>query len=308
MGASPVHLLRQGPVVWSLLKAATKGPGKEGPGIGDATLPGPVLTANLPPRNAAMVRDYIRLVGGDPSWYRGAVPPHLFPQWGFPLLASTLGPLSYDMRRILNAGCKMEIHRPLPADQPLNIEAQLMSVDDNGKRALLTERLLTGTDEAPGAIECHATALVPLPRDKGADGTEPQAKKEKKERPRVPEGAREIHRWKLSPTSGRDFAFVTGDINPIHWVAAYGKMAGFKGRIAHGFSGMARLAESLNRQLWSGDVSRLASLEVRFVRPLRLPAKVGVYVDDEGGCFVGDAPGGPAYFSGTYTERTTDDE
>jgi len=283
--------------MWTLLKAATGGGGGGDPeGI---EVPGPLLKATVPARNPKLVRDYVRHVGGDPAWYRDTLPPHLFPQWGFPLLASTLDPLTYDLRRILNAGCRMEVRQPLPVGQPLNLEAQLMDVDDDGRRVLLTERLTTGTDDAPGALECHITALVPLPR-KGEDGG---GKKKKKERPRVPDDAREIHRWKLSPTSGRDFAVLTGDINPIHWVAPYARMAGFRGRIAHGFSGMARMAESLDRQLWSGDVSRLGSLEVRFVRPLPLPAKVGVYVDDEGGCFVGEAPGGPAFFSGTYAER-----
>ena len=297
MGASVFHLFRQGPVMWTLLKAATTGGG--GGETGDLEIPGPELTATVPPRHSTLVRDYIRHVGGDPSWYRDTLPPHLFPQWGFPLLAQTLDPLTYDLRRILNAGCRMEARRPLPAGQPLNIEAQLVEVDDDGRRVLLTERLTTGTDEVPDALECHITALVPL----GKGSKDGSKKKKKKEKARVPGHAREIHRWRLSATSGRDFAVLTGDINPIHWVAPYARMAGFRGRIAHGFSGMARMAESLNGQLWSGDVSRLANLEVRFVRPLPLPARVGVYVDDADGCFVGEAPGGPAFFTGTFQER-----
>lgn len=299
MGASPFHLFRQGPVMWSLLKAATRGAG-EGPQDGD--LAGRELTETLAPRNPGLVADYVRAVGGDPAWYRETVPPHLFPQWGFPILARTLDPLTYDLRRILNAGCRMDVRRPLPAGEPLELRARLVDVDDNGRRALLTERLVTGTPSAPDAVECTITALVPLPKRDGE-----REKDNKKERPRVPTSAREIHRWRLSATSGRDFAFLTGDINPIHWVHAYAKMAGFKGRIAHGFSGMARLAESLNRQLWAGDVSRMASLEVRFVKPLPLPAEVGVYVDEECRCFVGEAPGGSAYFSGTYEERENDE-
>jgi len=286
--------------VWSLLKAATRGGGPGEASRGDE-LPGRELTATLPPRHPNLIRDYVRAVGGEPLWYRGTVPPHLFPQWGFPILARTLDPLTYDLRRILNAGCRMEVRHPLPADEPLELRARLSNVDDDGRRALLTERLITGTASAPDAIDCRITALVPLP--KKGEGE----KGKKKERPRVPTDAREIHRWRLSATSGRDFAFLTGDVNPIHWVTVYAKMAGFKSRIAHGFSGLARLAESLNRQLWSGDVSRLASLEVRFVRPLPLPAEVGVFVDDAGGCHVGEAPGGPAYFSGTYEERGNDE-
>jgi hypothetical protein len=34
-----------------------------------------------------------------------------------------------------------------------------------------------------------------------------------------------------------------------------------------------------------------------------LPAKVGLYIDDDS-VFVGDAPGGPAYLVGTYSVRS----
>jgi len=298
--------MQQGPVVGALVRAATRRARPDSRGVEGLELPGPTRTATVPARPSALVRDYTRLVGGSPSWYKGVLPAHLFPQWGFPLLARTLDPLPYDMRRILNAGCGIEVRRPLPAGQPLRLSARLVDVDDDGRRAILTQELVTGTDDVPDALVGRVTALVPLPRPKG--DAAPKKTTAPKARPRVPEHVRELHRWRLSATSGRDFAWVTGDVNPIHWIAPYAKAAGFRGRIAHGFSGFARLAESLNRQLWSGDVGRLATLDVRFARPLVLPAQVRVYVDDAGGCWVGDAPGGPAYFHGTYTVRTTDDE
>ena len=52
--------------------------------------PGPWIEARLPPRSPELVRAYIKHVGGDPAWYRGRLPPHLFPQWGFPLAARAL--------------------------------------------------------------------------------------------------------------------------------------------------------------------------------------------------------------------------
>jgi hypothetical protein len=66
---------------------------------------------------------------------------------------------------------------------------------------------------------------------------------------------------------------------------------------------MARAIEGLNRSLFSGDVRRLEAIDVKFTKPLVLPAKVGLYVDDEN-VFVGDAPGGPAYLVGTYSVRS----
>ena len=50
-------------------------------------LPTPWIEACVAPPPAALVRDYVRHVGGDPAWYRGTIPAHLFPQWGLPLAA-----------------------------------------------------------------------------------------------------------------------------------------------------------------------------------------------------------------------------
>ena len=85
-----------------------------------------------------LVSDYVRHVGGDPSWYRGRVPPSLFPQWGFPLQAQTLLGVPYPLARVMNAGCRIEQKAPLPAGQPLHVRARLESVDDDGRRAILT--------------------------------------------------------------------------------------------------------------------------------------------------------------------------
>jgi hypothetical protein len=44
----------------------------------------------------------------------------------------------------------------------------------------------------------------------------------------------------------------------------------------------------------------MRSFDVKFTRPLILPHEVGLYIDEEQGIYVGDAPGGPAYLVGSY--------
>ena len=75
-------------------------------------MPGPVLTATVPPRPRDLVRDYVRHVGGDPSSYKNTVPPHLFPQWMFPLQTRALEGIHYPMAKVLNAGCKLTVRGP----------------------------------------------------------------------------------------------------------------------------------------------------------------------------------------------------
>ena len=44
------------------------------------------------------------------------------------------------------------------------------------------------------------------------------------------------------------------------------------------------------------------TVDVKFIKPLVLPARVGVYTRDNQ-VWVGDAPSGPAYLTGTFEEK-----
>ncbi|MEZ4236461.1 MAG: MaoC/PaaZ C-terminal domain-containing protein [Myxococcota bacterium] len=291
MHVSRRHVLAQGPVVRALVETAVLA--ARNVGAAPPELPGPKLRAQLPARSDRLIRDYVRHLGGDPAWYRGTVPAHLFSQWGFPLLARTLRAVPYDLRKVLNGGCRIEVHRPLPAGERLQLEAQLESIDDNGSRAVIANHLVTGTASAPRAVDAWMYAVVPLSKEKGD---------KKKERPTVPVDAREIARWRLTPADAVDFAVLTGDVNPVHWLRPYAKAAGFRSTILHGFATLGRAVEGLNRARFAGEARRLAAIDVKFTRPLLLPADVGLYVRDHE-LFVGTAAGGPAFLTGTFEER-----
>lgn len=284
------HVVTQAEVIAALGRVALAAArGKKGRA---PTLPGPWTERELEPRPPALVEAYLRHLGADPGWYRGTVPAHLFPQWGFPLAAEGLVGLPYPLTRVVNAGCRLTVNAPLPSGKPLWVRARLAAIDDDGRRALLTTEIVTGTREVPDALVAELRALVPLSagREAKARGT----------RPVVPADAREIAFLPLRADAGLDFALLTGDFNPIHWVPAYARAAGFRACILHGFSTMARAAVALDRAVFAGR-PRLRELDVRFTRPLVLPATVGVYVRDDGGLWVGDAPGGGAYLEGKFT-------
>ncbi len=294
------HVLSQGPVLRALGAVALSSlrpRAAAAPAI--PATPGPWIETTLPPRPAELIRAYVRNVGGDPGWYRGVVPPHLFPQWGFGLAAKTLVGLPYPLARVMNAGCRLEIRAPLPAHEPLDVKVRLESIDDDGRRAILTQRIVTGTKSAPEAVLADLKAYVPLAKPNGANGGS-RARERAGTRPSVPADAKEIAFLRLSPDAGLDFAKLTGDFNPIHWIPAYARAAGFKSCILHGFGTFARAIESLNRNVFAGDTRRLATIDARFVRPLVLPARVGVYVQSDR-IWVGDAPNGGAYLEGSFT-------
>ncbi len=297
MASSPLfHLVHQGPVLRALGGVVFSSLSSAAP-KGAPALPAAWLEATVPARPESLVRDYIRHVGGDPGWYRGVLPPHMFPQWSFPLLAQGMAQLPYPTTRVVNAGCRIEARAPLPANEPLNVRVRLESIDDDGRRALIVQRIVTGTKRVPEAVVAELRAIVPL----GKPGEKRSGPKPG--RPTVPLDAKEIAFLRLRGTAGRDFAALTGDVNPIHWFSPAARAAGFRGCILHGFGTLARTVEALNRRVFAGDPRALAAIDARFVRPLVLPGTVGVYVTRGGEVFVGDAPGGGAYLEGRYEAR-----
>ena len=300
MSVSPRHLLAQGPVLAAVGRVALKTLEQRWrrPPFRSIVLPSPTVTAQLDPRPKALVDAYVRAVGAPKGAYRDVLPAHLFPQWSFPLAARSIEGIPYDLARVLNGGCRIRIDGDLPRGRPLDVSATLEDIDDDGRRAILHQKIITGTPDSPAALTAELFAWVPA-RERLSEGRASKGR----ERARVPVGARELDYWRLSPSDALDFAMLTGDFNPVHWVPPVARAAGFPGTILHGFATMARSIEGLNRGLWAGDTRRLAGFECRFTRPLVLPARVGLYVDDQQGVFVGDAPGGAAYLVGSYTER-----
>lgn len=284
------HALQHTSLVTAMVGLALRGRANVGGAL--PPVPGPVHTATVPARSAALVADYVRFVGGSPATYSKQLPSHFFSQWGFPVLMKALEGLPYDLTGVLNAGCYLEQRRPLPQGEPLQLSAQLITHEERGKRIYLAVRMSTGTASAPDALISELRVLVPSGK-KGAPGDDTA----KRQPPRVPEGAREIGRRKLAPNAGLEFALLTGDFNPIHWVRPMARMAGFKSTILHGYGSLAICMEALNSTLFSGDPNRLRSIEVRFTLPVVLPATVGVFVDGND-VYVGQAPGGPAYLTG----------
>jgi MaoC like domain len=301
---SPQHLRLQGRVIAALggtaLEAGLRrlGLSRSNVASGSAAVPGPEIVAEVPAPSPTLVRDYLRFVGGDPGAYKGRVPAHLFPHWGIPLAAQTLRGLDYPLLRVMNGGCCLQMKAPLPQGQPLLVRARLESVDQDSRRAVLRQRVITGTASVPEAVVADIFAIVPLAsRTNGTNG----APKPGKEAARVPAAARELAFWRLRPDTGLGFALLTGDFNPVHWVRPYARALGHRSTILHGFATLARAIEGLNRGLFAGDVDRLGSIDVRFTRPLLLPARVGLYLEGRH-LTVGDAPGGPAYLDGHFRE------
>ncbi len=302
-GVSLRHVLEQGPMLRSIGKVALgtvlgKGGQKARPSV-----PGPWITEEIAAPSEALARAFVKNAGGDPASYKGTLPPHLFPQWALPVAARALGELPYPMARVVNAGSRIDIASPLPAGERLVVRARLESIDETDARAIVTTRIVTGTASVPDALSAELHTFIPLAK--------PSKDKPRSDRDKsvivVPAEARELAYLRLSSSAGLDFAKLTGDFNPIHWIPAYARAAGFKSSILHGFGTFAFAVEAVVRRALSGNAGALASVVARFNRPLVLPARAGVYAasaeDGATPLFVGTAPGSAAFLSGSFTTR-----
>ena len=81
--------------------------------------------------------------------------------------------------------------------------------------------------------------------------------------------------WRLGLETGRSYAAVSGDFNPIHLSALSAKVLGMRRSLAHG---MYLGARALNYV--GSDAADSFSWEVEFAAPVFLPATVAIAVDD----------------------------
>jgi acyl dehydratase len=89
-----------------------------------------------------------------------------------------------------------------------------------------------------------------------------------KQPPPVPEGAR-VETWSVPANTGRRYARVSGDYNPIHLYAVTARLLGFRRPIAHGLWTLARSVAAIGNDMPEHPLR----LEVDFKRPLELPAQ-----------------------------------
>lgn len=101
-------------------------------------------------------------------------------------------------------------------------------------------------------------------------------------------GATPSARWRIAGATGRRYAAVSGDVNPIHLNPLAAKAFGFPRAIAHGMWTYARTLA------WLGSsVPAAHTASVKFSRPVLLPSTVDVHEGrSDGGWSVELRPGG----------------
>ena len=249
-------LRHQGPTIGAILKIVFGGKATE---VG---APGPVLSGQVAPRPEALIRAFKSWSNDDSP--DGVIPDHYFAQWAFPLLGQALGGAPYPMSKILNQGFSMKRNAPLPADQPLLLQAQLLDIEEVPGKAKISTRITTGFEGQPDALHCEVFSVVPLPKTRG-----PKSDKAPRQE-RDESDWRSIETFKAGRFEGAKYCCLSGDINPLHWFPPFAWAAGMKAPILHGFAAGSLICASLDRHE-SECGGRLRTLDMRFIRPMVLP-------------------------------------
>lgn len=255
------HLPKQWPVIEAMAKAVFK--------PADASGGKTIHETTLPAVDAELVSDFIDWAGAAQAQYPQTIPAHLFPQWGFPFLAANIETLPYPMQKVLNQGCEISQKGPLPLGEDLRVACHLVEVREEEARVRIHQRLTTGTAAQPDLISCDLFGVVVTGKS-----AKKSSRVQEEENPWLPVGG-----WTASPNEGLSFAMLTGDFNPIHWVGPYAKHAGFNNAILHGFASLSRTYETLLQNA-PASIPYLPRINVRFTRPLVLPNRMEVHIQE----------------------------
>jgi acyl dehydratase len=178
--------------------------------------------------------------------------------------------------------------RPIGIDEEMTIRVSPTKLQPHpkGKTFSLVTEVFVG-----GEVAWESTSTM-LRRGKPDD----EADKQEKSFESLSDDAPASAEWKLPGDLGRRYAGVSGDRNPIHMHSLTAKPLGFPGAIAHGMWTKARALAQLGSRL-----PQSFEVEVRFRKPVLLPARVEFAAEEQGGEIlfaVRDAKKGTAHLDG----------
>jgi acyl dehydratase len=204
--------------------------------------------------------------------------PHVL---AFPLAVELLtGPFPFSPLGLVHVANRIEQVRPLRADEPLDlrVHAEGLAPHDRGTQFDMVAEATTG-----GEVVWRDRSTY-LHRGKGGGSKRDGA---------APPAASAI--WTVAGDTGRRYARVSGDANPIHLHPLAAKAFGQAGAIAHGMWTKARCLAMLE-----GSLPDAYAVDVRFKLPLRIPGRAAFSVRDRAFA-VHDADSGRPHLEGTVT-------
>jgi acyl dehydratase len=211
---------------------------------------------------------FLEVTGGEdlPFLGQGLVPPTYVAVWetaaALELLRRAGAPSPH--RGLIHLESERLLLRPLRLDAAPRLTSEIEKVEPHprGRRVTILTRVLGRGTRA----SCESRFVLLLRGPAGRSGAA---------RPAAEEGVEEwdtLQRWSLPAGSGRRYARVAGDYNPVHLWGWSARLLGYPRPILHGFCLEALVTHALLRGRHGGDPRGLARLAIRFRAPVLLPS------------------------------------
>lgn len=181
--------------------------------------------------------------------------PHMV---AFPLAMKLMtdGSFPFPVIGLVHIENHIEQRRPVAADERLDFSVRTDNLRDHD-RGVQFDVVAEAT--VAGEAVWHSTSTYLRRQGNGGGGSG-----DRKSEPPAPRAL-----WKVDGDTGRRYAGVSGDINPIHMHPLSARLFGFPRPIAHGMWLKARCLAALE-----GELPGALKVSVAFKLPLLLPAKV----------------------------------
>jgi hypothetical protein len=224
--------------------------------------PGPVAPLRseftLPALDRQEIDRYGAALGYVPDLAPGAVP---LTWWYLPVQRAHMATLLSDafpwrLAGIVHVENTLGAHAPAPHDTPLLLATRIDILPPTASGAVYCEleTVVSANDER--ILTCTSKYLAVRGQRSG---------KARSERPAAAPGA-VIDRWTLAPSSGRAYARVSGDWNPIHLTRWSARLMGLPAPIIHGMHTLGRTCAALEKNAGR----RVDAISVRFTAPVPL--------------------------------------
>jgi acyl dehydratase len=156
-------------------------------------------------------------------------------------------------------------HRPIAVADTVGVKARTENLREHRKGLLVD--VVTDVSVGNEVAWHQVTTFLHQQRTSLSDEPKPPPQKQ----PKLPPPQALL---KISPGQIRRYASVAGDHNPIHISPIAAKLFGFPKAIAHGMYCAAAVLANIE-----GQIPDAATYDVKFGKPVILPATAGVYID-----------------------------
>jgi len=188
--------------------------------------------------------------------YKEVLPPHMFSQWALPLATRVVEQTRYKLASIVNYGVAMKVNGDLPRGVPLHLAVGIKSLKESEAWARVAVQVVSGTRQQPDAVVATLHILFILS----------EKKRERTRSAKVQPLWGMAGRWSAARDDGFQFALLTGDFNPIHWIGLAGRLSPCGRTVLQGMGMLARSYECL------ADAGPITEIDVRFLKPVPLPS------------------------------------